>query len=167
MKQRITLFTILVCILFVLTDAHSGLIGDVDNNGKIGLNEVVNALQVTSGLRSAIETSYVIVLKGAWVGGQSYQTYDAVQLNGSSYICLQNHTSDESNQPPSAPQWEPLSLKGEKGDTGPQGPQGEPGPLNPNVNVDTHNTALGYQVLYSNTTGVGNTIILPKNWTEI
>ena len=125
MKKTRTVFIALGCILFTLPNANSGLLGDVDLDGTIGLTEAVNALQVTSGVRSPLSASYVIVWKGTWTAGQNYQVYDAVHLDGSSYICLQSHTSDLSQKPPYAPVWEPLALKGDPGQ--PQTPRFEVG----------------------------------------
>jgi hypothetical protein len=124
MKKYITLFMASVCLLLALSDANSGLLGDVDNDGKVGLTEAINALQITAGVRSGQTASYVITWKGTWATNQNYQLYDAVQFNGSSYICIQNHTSAISNQPPDLTSWNLLALQGS---TGLQGPSGDPG----------------------------------------
>lgn len=65
MKKYITLFMAVGCLLLALSDANSVLLGDVDLDGKIGLTEAVNALQVTAGTRTPLSASYVIVWKCA------------------------------------------------------------------------------------------------------
>jgi hypothetical protein len=87
--------TVAFCIcLFLTSIAHSGILGDVDNDGKIGFPEAINALQVLSGFQqTALPASFVIRWRGDWAVAQSYQKYDAVHYNGSSYIALFTHVS--------------------------------------------------------------------------
>jgi len=42
---------------------------------------------------------YMLDWKGTWKSGREYRRYDAVQYNGTSYICLQDHISSESEVP--------------------------------------------------------------------
>jgi YVTN family beta-propeller protein len=129
MKQVMAVLMALCFFLFALSDGDAGILGDVDNDGRIGLIEAVNALQAAAGIRSAQSASYVIVWKGTWAANQDYQVYDAVQINGSSYICKEAHRSDISSQPSSAPsaKWDPVALKGADGAQGIAGPRGEKG----------------------------------------
>jgi hypothetical protein len=55
---------------------------------------------------------------GHWDNGTAYALDDAVEDQGSSYVCTQAHTG---NQPPNATYWTVLA---ERGDTGAQGPAG-------------------------------------------
>ncbi len=100
-----------------VTSVKAGFLGDIDRDGNIGLTEAVHALQVAAGIRSEHPASYVILWREAWKKGEEYRTYDAVQHEGSSYICVQLHTSSESDAPP-ANVWDILAIKGEKGDIG-------------------------------------------------
>jgi hypothetical protein len=100
MKKHITLWMVAGCLFMASADAIAGVLGDVDLDGRIGLTEAVKALQVTAGARAPLSASYVIVWKGSWAAGQDYQVYDAVQLDGSSYLCLQGHAAGISNRPP-------------------------------------------------------------------
>jgi len=95
----------------------AGILGDADRDGKIGLTEAVHALQVTAGIKSEQSVSYIIVWRGSWEKGEEYRKYDAVQYEGSSYICVQFHTSSESDAPP-GDLWNILAVKGQKGDPG-------------------------------------------------
>lgn len=89
--------------------------------------------------------------KGAWATSQTYQIHDSVHQNGSSYICLQNHISDDSNQPPNATLWELLAIKGDTGETGATGPQGPIGLTGPKGDTG----AQGIQGLKGDTGATG------------
>ena len=59
---------------------------------------------------------------GAWSGVTTYAKNDGVDINGSSYVSLQDNNTN--NQPPNGTWWQ---LVAEKGDQGIQGVQGEQG----------------------------------------
>lgn len=122
------------CVVFFLLgggDSNGGTLGDVDYDGDVDLAEAIYALRVSSGIQSTMPASYVMVWRGTWATGQEYNVYDAVQYDGSSYICIQHHTSQESNCPPDEVIWNILALEGAQGPQGPQGPQGDTGPQGP------------------------------------
>jgi hypothetical protein len=129
MKRNIILTQLIFFSFIFLNTSHStgALLGDVDHDDKIGLTEATNALQISAGIRSAIETSYGVVWKGAWKSDQLYKAYDAVNYEGSSYICLQEHRSISSNELSNTNIWNVLSVKGDTGDQGPQGVKGDQG----------------------------------------
>ena len=68
---------------------------------------------------------------GEWQDGVAYKVGEAVQLDGTSYICISAHTSSiGTNDPTNITYWNVLAAKGETGATGAtgaQGPQGAPG----------------------------------------
>ncbi len=67
MKKTIVVAGIL---FFTLSfTAMAGILGDIDSNQKVDLNEAVYALQVTSGLREDKPASYVIVWRNSWTPG--------------------------------------------------------------------------------------------------
>lgn len=75
--------------------------------------------------------------QGAWAAGVWYVVDDAVELDGSAYLCTQAHSDQP---PPNALCWDLLASKGDAGAEGPsgpigaqgpQGPQGDPGPMGP------------------------------------
>ena len=67
--------------------------------------------------------------RGAWQVGINYQSGDIVQENGSSYIALQNHTSDLNDASPlGAPLWDLVAASGANGINGQNGVAGEQGP---------------------------------------
>ncbi len=81
-----------------------------------------------------------LVWLGAWDSGTSYEVDDAVENNGSSYICTAAHSNQE---PPNASYWDLLA---EKGDTGAAG-AGSGDVLGPGTVVD------GRFALFDGTTG--------------
>lgn len=81
-------------------------------------NTVIIPLGKTTNIQASINW------KGEWAGGTDYLEGDAVQYQGSSYLCLQVHTSDGTDYPPHA-YWD---LMADRGTTGPQGEQGVQGP---------------------------------------
>lgn len=122
-----------------------------------------------------------IVWQGAYAGGTTYSTSDAVEYNGSAYISLVD--ANTGNTPDVSPtQWDLLA---QKGDTGPQGPagsvtDGDKGDItvsgggtvwtiDANV-VDTSNLAregASGQVLTSNGAGADPSYQTPTNGTVI
>ena len=66
--------------------------------------------------------------RGAWSAEASYVARDAVESDGSAYICL---AANQNVQPPDPAYWDLLAARGDEGPqgaTGAQGPQGDPGP---------------------------------------
>jgi hypothetical protein len=81
----------------------------------------------------------------AWSSGTAYRVNDAVSHQGSSYICIADHTNQE---PPNATYWDVIASKGDTGAQGPQGPQGPPGSVQTIVASDiTDSTATGRSIL--------------------
>lgn len=65
---------------------------------------------------------------GEWQDGVAYKVGDAVQLDGTSYICISAHTSSTgTNDPTNVTYWNVLAAKGETGATGATGAQGPQG----------------------------------------
>ena len=146
MKTNRTAVLAFCFCLFAASTIHAGILGDVDNDGKIGFPEAIYSLQVLSGAQTALPASFVIRWMGVWAAGKDYQKYDAVQYGGSSYIALLAHTSSTANKPPSLSTWNLMASKGD---------------LNPDVSMDAalFNTSVGISALSSNTTGNLNTAV--------
>lgn len=70
-------------------------------------------------------------IKGDWQSDVEYVNdsnyIDIVFYNGSSYTCIQSHTSTDDITPSSIDYWQFLAQKGNTGDIGPQGPKGPRG----------------------------------------
>jgi len=66
-----------------------------------------------------------MVWLGDWSGATTYAIGDAVELNGSSYICLQSNISQS---PPNALFWGMLAARGDPGPPGATGAAGAAGP---------------------------------------
>jgi hypothetical protein len=69
--------------------------------------------------------------QGAWVTATGYVVDDAVEHNGSSYICTANHTSGTASEPGVGVDWEDfwdlVAARGAQGTQGTQGVQGATG----------------------------------------
>jgi hypothetical protein len=66
---------------------------DINQNGKINLDDAIIALKVTSDFQG-ISVSKLINWRGRWTNGTVYLIYDSVQYNNSSYICKRKHQSN-------------------------------------------------------------------------
>ncbi len=89
------------------------VLGDIDNDGKVGLKESVYALQTASGIAGEYTVTVVFSWKGEWEAGQSYAIGDVAYLDGTSYICIADHLADTSNTPPFQDVWNILARKGD------------------------------------------------------
>ena len=64
-----------------------------------------------------------ITWQNAWVITTVYTTNQAVENDGSSYVCILNHTASASDEPGVGGSWTTYwDLMADKGDTGPAGP---------------------------------------------
>lgn len=90
-----------------------------------------------------------IVWQGTWDSGTIYNINDVISHNGSSYVCIIEH----SNQvPPNATYWDIMSSKGNTGKTGIQGPQGESGLIDWQGAWTTQNYTKGQSVSHNGST---------------
>ena len=110
---------------------YQGLQGEPGPQGEQGLQ----GLQGDPGAQGATgpQGPQGMTWQGVWTTATSYAADDAISHNGSSYICIEEHLSSASNEPPMAP-WSLVANKGNQGDQGIQGatgPQGDPGPTGP------------------------------------
>jgi hypothetical protein len=109
--------------------------------------EMSKALLITAMLLACIYTTAIAQVKvvvvplgkgqdymywqGEWAPDTEYKTGDAVQMDGSSYICVAEHVSSGSNLPPDTIYWNVIAAEGAAGPQGPQGDQGVAGPAGP------------------------------------
>ncbi|WDR00880.1 hypothetical protein PSC71_09145 [Devosia sp. J2-20] len=82
------------------------------------------------------------VWQGAWVTAAGYDVDDLVEESGSTYICIEAHTSGTFATDLAAAKWE---LAVEKGDTGGQGDQGDKG-WSPQIVVVSDGTRRVHQL---------------------
>jgi len=86
--RRITVFIAILAIGCMFCGTLSaGIVGDINNDGKIDLGEAIYALQVAAGLYPNLDHSCLLVGKGSWATGASYNQCDVVEHNGSHYSC--------------------------------------------------------------------------------
>ena len=141
MKSLKIVFIFLCCVFFSKTI----IANDINNDKKIGIDDAVVALQVASGIKAQVYLSSTLTWKESWSSNNvSYNENDIVAYNGSSYICVLSHTSNESRLPTNEALWHIFAQKGDtgprglsgigvqgpegpKGDTGSQGPKGDTG----------------------------------------
>ncbi|MBU0943475.1 MAG: hypothetical protein KJ804_14265 [Proteobacteria bacterium] len=79
---------------------------------------------IPMGATTNIEAS--INWQGEWADGVPYANGDAVQYQGSSYLCVANHISSPVDSPPHA-YWDLVASVGAEGGEGPAGPKGDTG----------------------------------------
>jgi|GEM_PF-4953405 len=116
-RRRIVIVLCAVALpCLILLQVNAALLGDIDNDGKIGLEESVYSLQVASGVNGEYQVSIVFKWRGNWETNTSYGIGDVVYLDGTSYICTSDNLSDASNLPPHPEFWNILARKGETGD---------------------------------------------------
>ena len=141
MKKDIIFKIVLLIFLICNQNLYAN---DLNQNKKIEIEDAIIALQVSAGIKPELSVLQGIEWKGTWKDSFDYKAYDAVQYEGSSYICTTEHTSNINNDPINDfNTWNLLALKGEIGQQGPQGetglrgykgdqgPQGERGPEGP------------------------------------
>ena len=122
MKKTMWFVMIVFLSVWFTIPLHAGIFGDINNDGKVSLEEAVFALQVAAGLYPELSDSCVLTGKGEWAGGETYTICDVVKHSGFTYACIKNHTAAvETNEPPNDALWTLLSIKGEKGDKGDTG----------------------------------------------
>jgi len=137
--MKITIYClVLVNLIFVNQISFAN---DVNLDKKIGVDDAIIALQVASGIKSQISLHNNFNWKSEWDKNSiDYKVNDVVSFNGSSYICIMPHQSNENSLPTDEALWNVIAQKGEagphgqkgsKGDTGPKGPQGEKGEIGP------------------------------------
>jgi collagen triple helix repeat protein len=139
LKKTIGVTVLMVFLFLSVGTTGAGIIGDINNDGKVDLAEAMYALQVASGIYPELPDSCILVGRGSWADDEGYNPCDVVAHNGSNYASILSHTSATgTNEPPDSTYWTllttigpqgPTGPKGDTGDTGPQGSQGEQGPL--------------------------------------
>jgi len=102
----------ILCIVFILfTFSVEIFANDVNIDGKIGIDDAITALKVASNMETNISIIKGIHWNGKWQVEKSYHLYDAVQYEGSSYICLLPHDSTLKTTPPENPGiWDLIAL---------------------------------------------------------
>jgi len=129
---------IAIHIIFFVVVSNQAFGNDVNNDSKVGIDDAVIALQVTSGIQSQIYLPTEIKWAGDWEShDRQYNKNDIVSYNGTSYICVLPHISSDDRLPTNKALWDIVALKGDtgsqglKGDIGLQGIQGEKGNTGP------------------------------------
>ena len=57
----------------------AGIVGDINNDGKIDLTEAIYALQVGSNVYPNLPLSCILAGRGPWVAGTNYLSCDVVE----------------------------------------------------------------------------------------
>lgn len=81
---------------------------------------------------------------GSWVSGNEYYIDDTVTYDGSSYICIQNHSGATATPNNDEANWSLFVSKGATGAPGSTGPTGATGAV-PNISVNAVELAAGSQ----------------------
>jgi len=106
--------TVLVVFLFLsVGTAGAGILGDINNDGKVDLAEAMYALQVASGIYPELPDSCILVGRDSWTNGEGYNLCDVVEYSGSNYASILSHTSATgTNEPPDPTYWTLISTSG-------------------------------------------------------
>ena len=125
------LFIIFSFSMFVFANQLS-MANDVTSDKKVGIDDAVVALQVASGIKTQIYLPSSFNWRKDWDNnGRDYSVDDVVAYNGSSYICVLAHKSNDDCMPTNKALWNVLAQKGETGSQGPQGIKGDTGAQGP------------------------------------
>jgi hypothetical protein len=130
-----------------------GIVGDINNDGKIDLLETIYSLQVTAGIKPLAIGPYAMTWKGDWKTNDLYKIYDAVNFDGSSYICIVDHTSETAKpENINTNYWEILAKKGEDGQDGQDGQVGQDGQDGESA-ISIHHEWNGTSIRFQKTDG--------------
>jgi len=122
---RLYLLSLSFIIVFFISNYAIG--NDVNNDTKVGLDDAIIALQVSSGIELPIYLPSNLNWAGNWNSQEKqYNLNDIVSYKGTSYICILPHISNSNRIPTNIILWEILALKGDTGDQGPKGDTGFP-----------------------------------------
>ena len=109
--------------------ASKGDTGATGSPGATGAQGIQGDTGATGASGAAGADGDPINWRGPWVTLTSYALLDAVENNGSSYICTGSHTSSASTEPGVGASWSiNWDLMASKGDTGATGSTGATGP---------------------------------------
>ena len=124
-------FSCLVIVTIIIANQIS-FANDVNLDKKIGVDDAIIALQVSSGIKSQIYLPKNFNWKNEWDKNSiDYSFNDVVSFNGSSYVCIMPHKSNDNSLPTNEELWNVLAQKGDIGPQGSQGPKGENGATGP------------------------------------
>jgi len=114
-----------VCFLNLLIVSDKSIGNDVNSDLKVGVDDAITALQISSGIKTQLYLPSGFSWKGNWSPNNiQYRVNDVVTYDGSSYICTLEHKSDTTRIPTNEALWNVIARKGEKGDNGTQGVRG-------------------------------------------
>ncbi len=156
--RKLAGFTGVIFIVFLIfcPCAGSGVLGDINNDGKVDTVEAIYSLQVSAGVYPSVPASCLLNGRGNWTSDIGYVVCDVVTFDEKQYVCKTTHSSTGSLESDSD-YWELLVLKGEKGDTGDTGSQGLKGDKGDKGDTGV-GTPSGYSIL-------GDTITPPEGYT--
>ena len=103
MKKFIVLSAFIFLFIWSVQILGAGIVGDINNDGKIDLAEAVYALQVTSGAYLDLDASCLLVGRDSWTVDTNYLSCDVVEHNSSYYACIESHVSQTENEPRGSP----------------------------------------------------------------
>jgi len=83
-----------IAIIFIVcVTSFNVFSNDINQNGKVNLDDAIIALKVVSDFQ-AVSVSKLINWRGAWTNKTEYFVYDSVHYKNSSYICKRKHNSN-------------------------------------------------------------------------
>ncbi|MDX1776416.1 MAG: hypothetical protein R3297_07530, partial [Desulfobulbales bacterium] len=125
MNIRILTAIVMLTVLLNSNTIYGYVIGDINGDGEVGLEEALFALQVAAGQHPGFPDTCILNGAGIWETGKTYFKCDVVSLADNFYVAQTQNISIPGNSPAvDSATWTLLPLKGEKGDPGEQGPPG-------------------------------------------
>jgi len=134
MKKTINIHQFLLYLIFVITlfDYKPLIASDINHDSKVGIDDAITALQVSAGIKSPLYLPTNFKWRGVWNSNNvEYLVNDVVFFDGSSFICILYHFSNENRLPTNTALWEMLTQKGDRGIQGEKGEKGEKGDIGP------------------------------------
>ena len=102
----------IIMLLFLMPNLV--VANDINGDSKVGVTDAITALQVASGVQTQIYLPTGLQWKGKWCSSNiKYNMNDMVEHEGSSYICILSHISNDNILPMNDEYWQVVAQGGQ------------------------------------------------------